>query len=361
MEDIQAVLNDRNYAAVESSKIIADLARRAGRNYDPIVRILDATLFFKEGPRHQQDRRTISKIMNLIPLSKIEVVIDDIASFLCSKLSHRSEYDAIKEFAEPLPQYVMAHILGLPKSDVPILSRLLDDLTLVFDMTTLDVYDRVNAKLRDALDLLASRLMEAAGSAAETGLSIIYGGALGPENERLANAAATALFAYRVGAETTIGLIGLLVRTLARQPRLYDLIREDPSLAQAVISEILRLESNVQRSTRLCKEARVIGGKAIKPGDRLLLLLGAANRDPAAFSGPDNLDLDRSFPPDVAFGGGHHICLGMSLARLEGRVALQHFVRLPAVEQAGEEQWYAGRSIRRPSRLPVKIVNRPHA
>ena len=87
-----------------------------------------------------------------------------------------------------------------------------------------------------------------------------------------------------------------------------------------------------------------------------MLLLGAANRDPAAFPEPDDLRVDRRALPDVAFGEGHHFCLGASLARLEGRIALEHFLRLPPVKQAGDEEWYDGRSIRRLTRLPVRVT-----
>src|ERR1700730_9969764 len=71
MEDIRSVLNDSNFVAIEPYKILADLARRAGRNYDSIVRVLEATLFFREGARHRQDRSTISKIMNRTSLSQL--------------------------------------------------------------------------------------------------------------------------------------------------------------------------------------------------------------------------------------------------------------------------------------------------
>jgi cytochrome P450 family 144 len=356
MEDIRAVLNDSNFVALAPSKILADLARRAGRNYDPMVRVLDAALFFNEGARHRQDRKTISKIMNHTKLSQLEPVINDLASSLASKLSGLSEYDAIAEFADPLPQYVMAQILGLPVVDVLVLSELLAHLTLIFDTITLDVYDTVNRKVGTALDLLKSRIAEAAGSTEESGLSILYGGTSGPETQRLADAAATALFAYRVGSETTTGLIGLLIRTLIRQPRLRQMAREKPSLVPTIVSEVLRLESNVQRPVRIGREARVIGGKTIQPGERVMLLLGAANRDPAAFPEPDDLRVDRRALPDVAFGEGHHFCLGASLARLEGRIALEQFLRLPPIEQAGHEKWYPGRAIRRLIRLPVRAT-----
>src|SRR5262249_38922360 len=174
IEDIQAVLNDPNFVVAEQSKTFADLARRAGRNYDPTISVLAAILFFQDGDRHRRDRRTIAKIMNRKMLSQLEPVIKDFAGSLSSKLLGRSEYDAIEEFADPLPQFVMAHILDLPLSDVPILSELLAQLTLILNMTTMDALDRVNRNITVALDLLKGRIVEAKGSSTETALSNIY-------------------------------------------------------------------------------------------------------------------------------------------------------------------------------------------
>jgi cytochrome P450 len=358
MEDVQTILNDRNFVAVETSKIVAALASRAGRNYDGIVRALDAILFFNDGPTHQEDRRTLSKIVNQRPLSQLESVIGEFASFLISKLFAATEYDAIREFAEPLPQYVMADILGLPLSDVPVLGGLLAKLTLSFDVMTLDFYDELNGQVMAALNLLERRIEEAAAQKARSGLSIIYDGTSGPKKQRIEDAAATALFAFRVGAETTIGLIGLLIGTLIQRPQLYQTVRGDLSLAPALVSEVLRLESSVQRVVRVCRKSRVIGNETIKEGERVLLLLGAANRDPIAFTEPNALNLQRETGSDVAFGAGHHFCLGASLARLEGRIALEYFLRLPQVAAAGNEEWYAARSIRRLTRLPVRVMSR---
>lgn len=356
MEDILAVLNDRNFVAVETSKIVGAFASRTGRNYDGIVRALNATLFFKDGSTHQRDRRTLSRIVNQRPLSQLESVIDKFTRLLVTKLREVAEYDAISELAEPLPQYVMAEILGLPLSDVPGLGELLAQFTLTFDIATLDLYEQLNSKVAAALDLFKQRIEEATARKAANGLSIIFDGASGPKDQRLEEAAATALFAFRVGAETTMGLIGLSIHTLINRPQLYQALRENLSLVPAFVAEVLRLESNVQRVVRVCQSSRMIGDKTIKEGERVLLLLGAANRDPFAFPEPDSLDLQRGTVPDVVFGAGHHFCLGASLARLEGRIALEHFLQLPRVSAAGDEAWYGARSIRRLTHLPVRVV-----
>jgi cytochrome P450 len=357
LEDIDAVLKDENFVAVQVSKSVAELARRTGRNFDPLVAVLDATLFFMNGDRHRQDRRTISKIMNRQSLTELKPAIQRFASLLASKLSGVSEFDVIKDFADPLPQYVMAHILGLPLSDVVVLSDLLAELTLVFDPITIEVCDQVNDKAAAAIELLKLRIIEASEANVENGLSIIYHGTAGAENDRLADAAATALFSFRVGAETTTGLIGLLIRTLIQEPSLQQRARENPSLRPTIVSEVLRLESNVQRVVRIALKTQSIGSKEVRAGERLLLLLGAANRDPAAFFEPESLCMNARENPDLVFGAGSHFCLGASLARLEGEIALGEFLRLPRTVQAGAEKWYNGRSIRRLTQLPVRVID----
>ena len=105
----------------------------------------------------------------------------------------------------------------------------------------------------------------------------------------------------------------------------------------------------------------MIGGKTIQSGDRIMLLLGSANRDPAAFAAPDDLNIEQKARSHVAFGEGHHYCVGASLAQLEGRIALEHLVKLPPIERAGDEKWFAGQTIRRLTRLPVRVVQNPGA
>jgi len=361
MEDVRTVLNDRSFEALEGAKYISELARRAGRDYSSLIRVLDVTLFYKEGPVHQQTRRTISRVVNRVPLSQLKASIDGIATSLSSRLSSLSEYDAIAEFAEPLPHYVMAHILGLRESDVPTLNALLAQISLTFDGCTLDVYDNISAKAGVALDLLESRIAEAVNSNTESALSGIYESTSGTESDRLAHAAAIALFTYRVGSETTMSLIGFLIRALVEHPWLRQTIRDDPSYAQTAVSEVIRLEGMVQRGMRVCTQTRVIGGKKIQPGDRVMLLFGSANRDAAAFDAPDDLNIEQKARPDVAFGEGHHYCPGASLTQLEGRIALEHLVKLPSIERAGDEKWYAGRTIRRLTSLPVRVVQNPGA
>ncbi len=112
---------------------------------------------------------------------------------------------------------------------------------------------------------------------------------------------------------------------------------------------------------RVAREERVIGGRTIRAGDRVLLLLGAANRDPSAFVRPAVLDLERRDKDDVAFGAGKHACLGRSLAKLEAEIAVEQFLNMPQLEPTGDrETWQIGKTVRRLTSLRVRFRGRPH-
>ncbi|AHE52699.1 cytochrome P450 [Sphingomonas sanxanigenens] len=353
MADIEQVLVDERFDAVRTAGILAEVGRRARRDYRPLIRFLDAALFFKTGEDHARDRRTLATIMNQVKLSALEPIAANLARGLAAPIRSGAPFDAVAGLADPFPQRMMARILGIPQEDVPQLGELLADLTLVFDPAALATYDRVNARTIEALALLERRIAE---SSDGSGLRRIYDEAEGDAAERLERAAATALFAYRVGAETTIGLIGGIVRLMATQPGLRDRLAAEPALIDRLVSEVLRLESNVQRVGRIALEDATVGDVAIDRGDRLLLLLGAANRDPARYPAPDTAQLDAKRPADVSFGKGKHFCIGAALARLEGRVVVQALLDLPPIEPAADPVWFRGRTIRRLTSLTIRSV-----
>jgi cytochrome P450 len=104
-------------------------------------------------------------------------------------------------------------------------------------------------------------------------------------------------------------------------------LRDDQSLIPAAVEELLRYDSPVQFTTRILKADMELGGKALRAGQAVLLLLGSANRDPAQFPEPDRLDIGRADNKHVAFGLGPHFCLGAPLARLEGRLVFEALLR----------------------------------
>jgi cytochrome P450 len=265
--------------------------------------------------------------------------------------------DVIRDLAAPLPVLVIAEMLGLPTEDRDRLKRWSDDLArfvgqfdfpqeqlpqLVRSLVELMEYLRgvvVQRRRRPGHDLISGLL---AGEAAGDGLD---------ENELLANCALL-LFA---GHETTTDLIGNGLAALLRHPDQLETLRDDPSLIGSAVEELLRYDCPAQLTVRIAHEDLEIGGKRIGAGQSLILMLGAANRDPAPFPEPDRLEITRRENPHVAFGYGIHFCLGAALARLEGQIAIGTIVRrFPAIRLATDTlQWRPSQALRGLRSLPV--------
>jgi cytochrome P450 len=129
------------------------------------------------------------------------------------------------------------------------------------------------------------------------------------------------------GHETTTNLIANAVIALLRHPRERRRLQDDPGLGERAVEEFLRYDSPVQLTDRVATVDCEVGGKRVRPGVIVALLLGAANRDPERFADPDRLDLGRADNAHVSFSHGVHFCLGAALARLETGIAMEALLR----------------------------------
>jgi cytochrome P450 len=160
---------------------------------------------------------------------------------------------------------------------------------------------------------------------------------------------------FAAGFETTTGLLANGLAALLEHPDQAALLRENPELAGTATEELLRYDSPVQLLTsRTAPEELHSGGLTLPAGQRVVLLLGAANRDPEVFAEPDVLRLDREGEPPLSFGGGVHYCLGAPLARLEAQLAFPALLRaFPALTQAGPAVARKGLALHGLTALPV--------
>ena len=167
-----------------------------------------------------------------------------------------------------------------------------------------------------------------------------------------------ALFLLIAGHETTVNLIGNGMLALLRHPDQLDRLRDDPSLDRNAIEELLRFDSPVQITQRITRAEYEVGGVTLPAGQNLVPLLGAANRDPDVFPDPGRLDLGReNAHRHVAFGGGHHFCLGAALARMEGAVAIGSLIRrFSYLELAGDPVRRTTFTLRGLQHLPVTVA-----
>jgi hypothetical protein len=158
------------------------------------------------------------------------------------------------------------------------------------------------------------------------------------------------------GVDTTVNGIGAALYCLARFPQQWRRLRADPSLARAAFEEAVRFESPVQTFFRTTTRAVHIGDVGIDEGQKVLMFLGAANRDPRHWEQPDQYDITRRTIGHVGFGAGIHMCVGQMLARLEGEVVLAALARrVDSIEITGEPRRRYNNTLRGLSSLPIRL------
>jgi cytochrome P450 len=161
---------------------------------------------------------------------------------------------------------------------------------------------------------------------------------------------------FGAGHETTTNLIGNGLLALHRAPDQWRRLKDDPSLIPNAVEELLRFDSSVQMTGRVTNTELEIGGVTLPPNESVIMLLGAANRDPAHFADPDKLDVGRQNVRPMSFGGGIHHCLGAQLARLEAELVFTALVeRLPTLDLPEKEApaWRRTFTLRGLHKLPA--------
>ena len=253
-----------------------------------------------------------------------------------------------------MPVTVIGELLGIPAADRPMFQDLVRDWTAVLEILTPLVVDRADAAASAIggylADLAAHRrihpaddLISALAAAAEAGDKLTQ--------DELVTMAALLLAA---GFETTTGLLANGLVALLAHPGQARRLRTEAELAAPAVEELLRYDSPVQLAVRSAPVGLDVAGLPTSHGQRLVALIGAANRDPEVFSEPDELILDRAEQPPLSFGGGIHYCLGAPLARLESQIAFPALLsRFPRLALTGEPTHRDGLVLHGPTSLPV--------
>ncbi|WP_354382985.1 cytochrome P450 [Streptomyces sp. PvR034] len=313
-------------------------------------------------PDHTRLRRLVSKAFTPRRVAEFAPRVQELTDHLIDAFARKGEADLIHEFAFPLPIYAICELLGVPREDQ-------DDFRdwagmmirhgggprggVARSVKKIRAYlgELIHRKRDDLGDDLISDLIRAS-----------------DHGDHLTEAEATAmcfvlLFA---GFETTINLIGNGTYALFRNPDQRALLQEslaagDRALLETGIEELLRYDGPVELATwRYATRPLTLGGQDIPAGDPVLVVLAAADRDPARFDDPDALDLSRSDNQHLGYGHGIHYCIGAPLARLEGQTALATLLtRLPDLELAvppEELRWRGGLIMRGLRTLPVRFT-----
>jgi cytochrome P450 len=362
--DVRAALFDPNLSADRITPFVATLSQAKRAQLSGLERMLTRWSVFVDPPAHTRLRGLINKAFTPRAIASlrgmirdtVDRLIDDFTAGLAPGEAGRA--DLIETFAYPLPALVIARILGVPDEDIRLFKGWSDDLAAFVGsaQATPDKYDRAErgAAEMDAYFRAIVRQRRSMTHQADVIGALIAAEEAGKtlsEDELVA----TAVFVLFAGHETTANLIGNGMIALIGQPEAMARFRARPEIAESAVEELLRIDSPAASVTRVARTDMVLGGKTIRAGDRLFLMINAANRDPAMFPDPDRLNLERDPSPHVAFGYGPHYCVGAPLARLEAQIAFTRMLaRLDEIRVAEEAlDWSDNLVLRGVKRLPL--------
>jgi cytochrome P450 len=285
-------------------------------------------------PLHTRYRALLNPVFKPRRIAELEPDVRSLVRDLIDGFVGRGWCNFHDELATPLPSTVFLRLLGLPASDLPQFLQWRDD--TIRPAGDADQAARTREAAGKAInDYFATALVDARerptpGLLAELVDAEMDGRVL--TEEELLGICHLMLLG---GLDTVTASLDCMVAYLATHPERRRALVGDPSLVPAAVEELLRHQTPVMLVPRIVREPAVLGGVALEPGDPALLVLGAANSDDGAFPAAGEVDFGRNAARHVAFGVGHHFCLGAHLARLELRVALEELHRrIPDYELA---------------------------
>jgi len=329
---------------------------------DAMSQMNSVVMLFMDPPDHTRLRGLVSKAFTPKMVERLRARVREIVDERLDAVEAGGDgrMDVVTELAYPLPVVIICELLGVPAEDHATFQSWSSELAASIDpdpLITPDQQVRIEAAGNAFLEYFTDLIERRRRSLRDDLLSALIEAEEGGERLAEEELLGTALFLLIAGHETTVNLIGNGTLALLRHRDQLERLRDDPDLDRQAVEELLRFDSPVQLTQRITLDDYDVGDVTIPKGQNLIPLLGAANRDPAEFDEPDRLDLGRANANrHLAFGGGHHFCLGASLARLEGAVAIGALVRrFPTIELAGEPVRKTTFTLRGLEHLPVAI------
>jgi cytochrome P450 len=320
-------------------------------------------LLFLDPPDHTRIRSLASKAFTPSRVRQLRRRVEALVDELLDRVEEQGSLELIADLAYPLPVSVICELLGVPAVERDTFRRWSSDASRMLDRD-IDLDEQALARGGEAISgftehfvaLIEQRRREERDDL----LSALIAAEEGGERLTWEELLSTVILLFLAGHETTVNLIGNGALALLRHPDQLERLRRDPALGPSAVEELLRYDSPVHVTARIATTDLEVGGTPVSAGEQLIVLVAAANRDPAVFPDPDRLDVGRADNRHLSFSAGMHYCLGAALARLEGEVALGALVRrFPRLELADPEPPYRDHLVLRGLQsLPLSFSSR---
>jgi hypothetical protein len=309
----------------------------AGVRPDELLELQGPSIIAMVPPRHRELRQVIQPAFLPQAIAGLEPHVERKALKLLEQIESETEVDIMEAFVKRLPVLVICELMGLPEIDGAILKEWADEVveSSASGGTTSDSARQAAERLRDYFTGALEERRRRPGEDLISRLARISGDGARSEDE----AVGMCNLLFEAGNSTTSSLIGNSLRALAEHPGERSWIIGHPAAWPGAIEELLRYDSPVQNMSRVLTAEVQLHGVRVPAGATVVLVLGAANRDPRMWDAPSSLRLGRHPQRNLAFGAGIHHCVGAPLARLEGRVALALLIsRMPEYEIVAAER-----------------------
>ncbi|NIB43440.1 cytochrome P450 [Pseudomaricurvus alkylphenolicus] len=304
-------------------------------------------------PMHNRTRGVLAPLLNRAALNKLREGFDEKAKLLVDSALARQEVDGVKDIAEVFPLQVFPDAVGLQKEGR---ENLLPYANMAFNAfgPRNELFEEAFKEAEKVTDWIMNQCRREALSEDGFGAQIYAAADAGEISEQEAGMLVRSLLT--AGLDTTMYGITSALYSFASFPEQWSLIRENPALLRPAFEEVVRFQSPVQTFFRTTTCKTQVAGVPIDADQKVLLFLGAANRDPRRWEAPDTFDVRRRAVGHVGFGHGIHVCVGQMVARLEAESVLTELVkRVERIELNGEPVRRLNNTLRGLSSLPLKL------
>ena len=350
-------------AVYRSRDMLSDKTEAFGEKFGqcPLLEHHTTSLIFNDPPYHTVVRKLISGAFTPRKLREMEALIETIVDDLLDTIAEESTIDMVADFGTILPTEIISFMLGIPKEFRQKLRgysiSILGALDPVVSNERMHAGNQAVSEFSEILNDLINYRRENPDSAQQGEVleSLIFGEYEGrklDQKELIQNC----IFLLNAGHETTTSLVSNSVSLFLDHPEQHRKLLDDPTLIEGAVEECLRVESPLQIGNRHAATDFTFGDHKINKGTYIHTSIAGANRDPSVFADPHKFDIERKNNKHIAFITGIHVCLGATLARMEGRIALGKLLtRFPNMQRDGDAERLPLARFRGFTRLPVKL------
>ena len=331
------------FSASEGGIVLEDLTEEQ-------LQMMRMMLLSMDPPKHRDYRRPLASSFHAKVIASLEDQIRSVTREIMAVAAQKGDVEFVHDVTAKLPSQVIGDLMGLPREDWPKIQALAEQVTG-------EVEQAATASIEMAMYAIGFAQQRRREAPRDDLTSLILSEEFGGQPMSDVDFGSFFVQLVTAGNDTTKTMLSSGLLALLQHPGQMDELRADPSLMPKAVDEILRWANPIHYFRRTATEDTELGGTAIKAGDKVAMIYTSANRDEDVFDDPQRFDIHRDPNPHLAFGTGEHACIGLHLARLEGKIFFEELLTtFPTIELTGSPIRLRSNLNNGLTSLPVRLV-----